>query len=423
MIDINLIRTQPELVKAAVKNKNEKADISRILQLDQQYRDVLKEVEALRSQKNTASEEIGRLKKEKKDASEILAKMKSIAERQKTLENSLEPIKTSLDELLKWVPNIPDNDVPAGPDASGNQLVKTYGEKKVFDFAPKPHYDIAENLGLADFKRAAKIAGASFILFTGHGAMLERALINFMLDLHVHQHKYTEISPPYLANPACMFGTGQLPKLEEDMYKIPKDEFYLNPTAEVPLTNIHRDEILDLNQLPIYYTAYTACFRREAGAYGKDTRGFVRVHQFDKVELVKFAHPEKSAEEHEKLLADAEEVLQMLGLHYRVVKLCTGDMSFASAKTYDIELWAPGMDRWLEVSSCSNFRDFQARRANIRFRDQDGKVKFAHTLNGSGVALPRLVIAILENCQQKDGSVKLPELLAPYTNGIIEFKS
>jgi len=315
------------------------------------------------------------------------------------------------------IPNIPHPSVPVGtPDKA--QVIRTWGEPRQFDFKPLPHIDICQNLDIIDFQRATKITGSNFILFKGAGARLERALISFMLDLHTSSHGYTEIFPPFLVNRRSMIGTGQLPKLEEDMYKLKDDDLFLIPTAEVPVTNIFNDEILDEEKLPIYYTAYTACFRREAGSYGKDTKGLVRVHQFDKVEMVKFVKPETSYDEHEKLLNNAEAVLQILGLPYRVITLSTQDISFACSKCYDIEAYAPGMDKWLEVSSCSNFESFQARRANIRFRRKDTKkVEFVHTLNGSGVALARTVVAILENYQQKDGSVVIPECLRRYFDG------
>jgi len=313
--------------------------------------------------------------------------------------------------------NIAHPSVPQG-DASCNEVVREWGKKPDFDFEPLNHIDIAEKLDIIDFKRAAKISGRNFVLFKGKGALLERALLNFMLDLHIKKHGYTEICPPYLVNRDSMTATGQLPKMEDDMYKTTEDDFFLIPTAEVPLTNIHRDEILDSDDLPLYYTAFTSCFRREAGSYGRDTRGLVRVHQFDKVELVKFVRPEDSYKELDKLVNDAEEVLQLLGLPYRVVELAYGDLSFAAAKCYDLEVFSPGVNRWLEVSSCSNFEDFQARRGNIRFKDKsDNRVKFVHTLNGSGLALARIVVAVLENFQNKDASITIPQVLRGYMNG------
>jgi seryl-tRNA synthetase len=316
------------------------------------------------------------------------------------------------------VPNIPAPDVPVGRTGADNVEVRRWGKPPGFEFQPRAHWDIGSDLGILDFERAAKVAGSNFALFKGAGARLVRALYSFMLDLHTREHGYTEVFPPFLVNRGAMTGTGQLPKLEEDMYHLDADDLFLIPTAEVPVTNLYRDEILNHEDLPIRHTAYTACFRREAGSYGRETRGLLRVHQFDKVEMVKFVHPEKSYEELESLLACAEAVMQHLGLHYRVMKLCTGELSFSGTKCYDIEAYAPGVDRWLEVSSCSNFEDFQARRANIRFRDADGKVKFVHTLNGSGVALARLIACILETYQQEDGSVRLPACLAPYMGGL-----
>jgi seryl-tRNA synthetase len=315
------------------------------------------------------------------------------------------------------IPNLPHASLPVGADKRSNRVVRSWGAPREFAFTPRSHVDLGESLGIMDFARATKIAGAGFQLFVGAGARLQRALIQFMLDLHVREHGYTEVWPPVLCNPAAMTGTGQLPKMAEEMYCCTADRLYLAPTAEVPVTNIYRDEIID-RPLPIYLTAYSACFRREAGAAGRDTRGLIRVHQFDKVEMVKFVVPESSYDELEKLVSNAEDVLRKLELPYRVLELCTGDISFAAAKCYDIELWAPGQNDWLEVSSCSNFEDFQARRAGIRFRDPEGKVRFAHTLNGSGVALPRLVVAILENNQQADGSVVLPKALVPYMGGL-----
>jgi len=324
--------------------------------------------------------------------------------------------------MLLRIPNVPAADVPAGEDSKSNEVVKTWGTRKTFAFKPLPHWDLGKALDILDFERASKITGGGFALFKREAARMERALFNFMLDLHTHEHGYVEVFPPFLVNRASMTGTGQLPKLEEDMYRTAADDLFLIPTAEVPVTNLHRDEILPHKQLPIYYTAYTACFRREAGSYGKDTKGLMRVHQFDKVEMVKFTRPETSYQELETLLQAAEKVLQLLGLEYRVLKLCAGDLSFSASKCYDIEIWAPGIERWLEISSCSNFEDFQARRCNIRFRDEDGKVRFVHTLNGSGVALARLILTIIETYQRQDGSIEVPEVLRPYMGGMVEVK-
>jgi seryl-tRNA synthetase len=414
MLDIELIRTRPEIVKKAVTDKNEKIDIDEIIRLDEQRRKLIATTESLRSKRNQASDEIAKLRKEKKDTAGLIASMKQVGEEIKVNEEKLRLLEPEFNEKISWVPNIPANDVPVG-DAQANKVVKEWGTREKFGFTPLPHWEIGKNLDILDMANSAKISGSGFILLKGFGAQLERSLINFMLDLHTKKHGYEEIMSPFLVNRQTMFATGQIPKLEADMYHIPEEDLFLIPTAEVPLTNIHRDDVLKYDDLPVYYVAGTACFRREAGSYGKETRGITRVHQFNKVELLKFVHPTTSFDELEKLTADAESVLQALELEYRVIKLATGDMSFASAKTYDIEVWAPGMEQYLEVSSCSNFTDFQARRGNIRFKDKDGKTKFVHTLNGSGVALPRLLIAIMETYQQKDGTITIPSVLKPYT--------
>lgn len=417
MLDIKFIRENTEVVKNSIKNRNLNIDIDGFLKLDAERRKILLSLEELRTQKNKANEEITALLKQKQNPKEKIQAMKSISQEADLLDDKLKEIETKINAFLLTVPNIPHESVPLG-DASKKAIVRTWGEPKKFDFPTRTHLEIAEHLDIIDFSRAAKISGSNFILFKKEGARLERALYNFMLDLHTQKHGYTEIFPPFLVNRASMTGTGQLPKLEEDMYCLKDDDLFLIPTAEVPVTNIHRDEVLSEELLPIYYTAYTACFRREAGSYGKDTKGLIRVHQFDKVELVKFVRPETSYDELEKLVNNAEEVLQLLGLAYRVVLLPTGDISFAASKCYDLEAYAPATDAWLEVSSCSNFADFQARRANIRFRTKDGKkVSFLHTLNGSGVALARTVVAILENYQQPDGSVVIPQVLRPYMGG------
>ncbi|MDQ7780038.1 MAG: serine--tRNA ligase [Planctomycetota bacterium] len=418
MLDLAFIRDNPDRVRAAVQSKREKVDLDRILALDAELRKLRAGVENLRMERNAASEAVGKLKKEGKPADEIVAKTRGLGDRIKSAEEAMRPVEAELQELLRWVPNCPASDVPVGVGSEDNVEVRRWGAKREFAETPLAHWDICSRLDIVDFERGARLAGSGFMLFKGHGARLERALINFMLDLHTKEHHYTEISPPAVANSVVMTGSAQLPKLEADMYRLKGNDLYLIPTGEVPLVNIHAGEILDHKRLPLYYTAYTSCFRREAGAAGKDTRGLIRVHQFDKVELVKVVRPEKSYEELESLVANAERVLQLLGLHYRVVKLCTGDMSFASAKTYDLEAWAPGVGAWLEVSSCSNVEDFQARRANIRFRDDDKKVKYVHLLNGSGLALPRIVIALLENYQRPDGGVDLPEPLRPYMGGL-----
>ncbi len=417
MLDLNYIRKHPEEVKKAAEGKHDHADVDRLLELDGERRGLMHESEQLRQRLNEASKEIGRLKKEGKDASAQMSEMKDVSKNIKGYEEKLRRLDGDMKEILLAIPNVPAPDVPAGEDESANERIRSWGEKRGFSYTPRPHWELGVQLDILDLERGAKISGAGFPLFKGPGARLERAMFNFMLDLHTDKHGYKEVFPPFLVNRASMIGTGQLPKLEGDMYKTAGDDLFLIPTSEVPITNIHRDEILDHKQLPLCYTAYTPCFRREAGAHGKDTRGIIRIHQFDKVEMVKFVRPETSPDQLESLLSDAEEVLQLLELPYRVQKLCVGDLSFAAHKCYDIEAWAPGVDRWLEVSSCSNFTDFQARRANIRFRDEDGKVRFVHTLNGSGVALPRTVIALIENYQQADGSVVIPKVLRDYMGG------
>jgi seryl-tRNA synthetase len=420
MLDIKFIRENPDLIKKSTRDRGLKLDLDSLIKLDDSRRKTLTELENLRAEKNKANDEITALLKTKKDAKNKIVSMKKIAEKIDQLEESLKEINTELNKLLLLVPNIPHASIPVG-DASCKKVIRSWGELPKFDFKPVTHMELSQHLDIIDFGRAAKITGSNFILYKGWGAKLERALINFMLDLHTKKHGYTEVFPPFLVNRPAMTGTGQLPKLEEDMYRLKDDDLFLVPTAEVPITNIFRDEILDEKDLPIYYTAYTACFRREAGSYGKDTKGLIRVHQFDKVELVKFVKPENSYDELEKLVKDAEEVLQLLGLPYRVAMLPTEDLSFAASKCYDLEAYAAGIDQWLEVSSCSNFESFQARRANIKFRrtTKDGRrtTEYVHTLNGSGIALARTVIALLENYQQKDGSVIIPQVLRPYLDG------
>lgn len=417
MLDIKFIRDNLELVKQLLNNRASKLDLEGLIKLDEARRKILIELEDLRAQKNKANDEITALLKEKKDAKAKIGSMKHIAEKIDRLEAGLKGSESEINKVVLNIPNIPHSSIPVG-DPSKKETVRTWGKVREFDFKPLSHIDIAQHLDIIDFARAAKITGSNFILYKGLGARLERALINFMLDLHTKKHGYTEVFPPFLVNRASMTGTGQLPKMEEDMYKLKDDDLFLIPTAEVPVTNIFRDEVLNEQDLPIYYTAYTACFRREAGSYGKDTKGLIRVHQFDKVEMVKFVLPETSYDELEKLVKDAQDVLQALGLAYRVVMLSTQDLSFSASKCYDLEAYAPGTDTWLEVSSCSNFEAFQARRANIRFRRKDTKkIDFVHTLNGSGIALARTVVAILENYQQKDGSVLIPEALRPYLDG------
>jgi len=418
MLDINIIRNDIEKVKQAIVNKNETTSLDTFQELDSKRKALLIECDELRNKRNVTSKRISELRSKKEDASELIQEMKGVSDKIKQLEAEAKTLSDELDSILIRIPNIPADDVPIGNDPTSNVMVKSWGEKKAFSFTPLPHWELGKELDILDFERAAKISGAGFTLYKGAGARLERALYNFMLDLHTQEHGYIEVLPPYLVNRTSMTGTGQLPKLEDDMYRLPDDDLFLIPTAEVPVTNIHANEILRNKELPILYTAYTACFRREAGSYGKDTRGMIRVHQFNKVELVKFVRPETSNDELESLLSVSEKVLQLLGLQYQVVKLCTGDLSFAAAKCYDIEVWSPGVDKFLEVSSCSNFEDFQARRSNIRFRDDEGNLQFVHTLNGSGVALPRTMIAIIETYQREDGTVEIPDVLKPYMNGL-----
>ena len=415
MLDVKFIRENRNLVEKAVKDRGMEFDLEELIKIDEFRRDTLTALEELRRQKNLANDEISRLLKEKKDTKRKIEAMKSTSLKIDELEERLKDCQSKLKQLLLLVPNIPHSSVPVG-GVSANKIMRSWGKLRKFNFPPLTHIEIATALDIVDFSRAAKITGSNFVLYKDWGAKLERALINFMLDLHTKKHGYIEISPPFLVNRRAMTGTGQLPKLEADMYRLKDDDYFLVPTAEVPLTNIFADDVLEEEKLPIYYTAYTACFRREAGSYGKETRGLVRVHQFDKVELVKFVKPQTSYEELETLLKDAEEVLQLLNLPYRVVSLSSQDLSFAASKCYDLEAYAPGIDMWLEVSSCSNFEAFQSRRANIRYRREDNKIEYPHTLNGSGVALARTVICLLENYQQKDGSIVIPDVLRPYLN-------
>jgi len=417
MLDIKFIRENADLVKTSIHNKNEKCDIDKILHLDEQKRKVQFDFENLRAEQNKTSKQIAEIKKEKKDATELLAAMSQIASDIKDLSATLSQITEQLDSLLLTVPNIPHNSVPVGKSDTDNLVVKTHGDPVVKENV-KEHQDIATDHSLLDFTRGAKITGSGFPVFTDRGAILERALINFMLDFHITHHDYTEVKVPFMVNRKTMIGTGQLPKLENDMYHLDEEDYFLIPTAEVPVTNLYADEILHYDKLPTKYICYSPCFRREAGSYGKDTKGLQRLHQFNKVEMVRFVHPDLSWIVLEEMLQNAEAILQALDLPYRVLSLCTGDMSFASAKTYDLEVWSPATQKYLEVSSVSNFVDFQARRANIRFRDTDGKVRYVHTLNGSGLATPRTYIAILENYQQPDGSIVIPTALRPYTLGL-----
>lgn len=418
MLDIRLIRENPDLVKNGLKKKNTSCDIDTVIALDQERRDLIVKADTLRATQNKASDEIAALLREKKDASASIAAMKAIKAQIEELDSSLKALEQKIHEIVIGLPNLPHESVPAG-GMEANTVVRTWGEPRAFDFTPKTHIELAQKLDIIDFERASKLSGAGFVLYKGTGARLERALFNFMLDLHTSRHGYREIFPPFLVNTASMTGTGQLPKMADDMYQCAGEDLWLIPTAEVPVTNIHRDEVLSEEQLPVFYAAYTACFRKEAGSYGKETRGMIRVHQFNKVELVKFVRPELSYEELEKLVANAETVLQLLGLPYRVLQLASGDLSFAAAKCYDLEAFAPAENRWLEVSSCSNFEDFQARRANIRFKGKDQKKPaFVHTLNGSGLALARVMVAVLENYQTAQGEVIIPEVLRPYMGGL-----
>ena len=420
MLDIKRIREDYEGVKASVERRQKGSfGIENVPKLDEERRKILAEVEAMKNEQNTASKDIAKFKKEGKDTSDIMAKMKVLSDDIKALDGKLSGIEEELKNTLLGIPNTPHPSVPLGNDDADNVELRKWGEVRKFDFEKKAHWDIGSDLDILDFDRAAKIAGARFTVYKGLGARLERAVINFMLDLHTQEQGYTEILPPFMVNRAAMTGTGQLPKFEEDMFDVPAKDFFLVPTAEVPVTNLLMDEIVDGDKLPIYYTAYTPCFRKEAGSAGRDTRGLIRQHQFNKVEMVKFAKPETSYEELESLTLAAEEVLQKLNIPYRVVKLSSGDLGFSSAMTYDIEVWMPSYDRYVEISSCSNFEDYQARRANIRFRrSAKDKPEFVHTLNGSGLAAGRTVAAILENYQQADGSVEIPEILQPYMGGV-----
>ena len=419
MLDMRRIREEADAVRRAAEVKGCDVDVDRIVDLDAERRELVGRAEALKAERNAGSKEVGKLRKAGGDASELQARIRAIGGEIKELDAEVARVTEERDRLLSWVPNVPAEDVPVGPDESANELVREWGEPREFAFEPRPHWEVGGGLGIIDLERGSKLAGSGFALYRSAGARLERALWSFMLELHTAEHGYTEVFPPYLASRECMFGTGQLPRLEEDMYRVGTDDLFLIPTAEVPVTNMHRGEIIPGAKLPLAYAAYTACFRREAGAYGAATRGMIRVHQFDKVELVRFVRPETSYDELELLVGHAEEVLRRLGLPYRVMKLATGELSFAAAKCYDIEVWAPGVGRHLEVSSCSNYEDFQARRAGIRFREPGtGKSAFLHTLNGSGVALPRVVVAILETFQEEDGSVVVPEVLRPYMGGL-----
>ena len=419
MLDIKYLRQNIDFVAGKLRERGQEIHLERFIALDEKRRDIIGEVEALRSERNNVSKMIGERKKNRQDATEIIERMGEVSNRIKELDESQKQVDEEIRQILMTLPNVPHESVVCGKGAEDNPVIRVWGEKPQFSFTPRPHWEIGEGLNILDFARGAKITGARFTLYRGLGARLERAIVNLMLDLHTGIHGYTEVLTPFMVNRESMTGTGQLPKFEEDLFRIDKVDYYLIPTAEVPVTNIHRDEILREKELPITYVAYSPCFRAEAGSYGKDTRGLIRQHQFNKVELVKFTCPENSYEELEKLTENAEEVLKRLNIPYRVVSLCSADLGFSSAKTYDIEAWLPGQEAYREISSCSNFEDFQARRASIRFRrEEGGKVEFVHTLNGSGLAVGRTLVAVLENYQQADGSVVIPEALRPYMGGV-----
>jgi len=422
MLDIKLLRTNTDIVRQALKNRGSDLDLDPFLRLDDHRREKLVAVEQLKNRRNVVSEEIGRLKRQGREPEEMMAEMRRVSQQIKDMDEEIRAIEDQLQNILLTIPNVPHETVPVGRDAADNAEVYRHGEPRKFGFPPKAHWDIGEALDILDFERGGKVTGARFTFYKGLGARLERAVINFMLDLHTRDHGYVEVFPPFMVNSSSMTGTGQLPKFAEDMFRVEGTDYYLIPTAEVPVTNLYAGEILDGGRLTISHCAYSACFRAEAGAAGRDTRGLIRQHQFNKVELVKFTRPEESYEELEKLTWHAQRVLQLLDLPYRAVCLCTGDMGFASAKTYDLEVWMPSYNDFKEISSCSNFEDFQSRRANIRFRDGKGKPRFVHTLNGSGLAVGRTVAAILENFQQEDGSVAIPGALVSYMGGAEKIK-
>ncbi|MDP4176639.1 MAG: serine--tRNA ligase [Bacteroidota bacterium] len=419
MLDLKFIRENPELVKQGIQNKNEKSRVDEILALDEKRRQLILNTDELKMKRNQASSQIPMMKKSGQDTSALMAEMKQVSDMITDYDSQLKNVEDELDKILMYIPNLPSSTVPVGKSAADNVEVKRWlpdGFSLESDKKATDHVELGKKLKILDFERGAKVSGSGFAVYMGKGATLERALINFMLDKHINEHGYKEIFPPFLVNRDSMKGTGQLPKMEEDMYAIEKDELYPVPTAEVPITNLHRSEILEEKDLPIYYVGYSACFRREAGSYGKESKGFLRVHQFNKVEMVKFVKPETSYDELEKLVKDAEDILQALKIPYRVLMLCTGDLSFSAAKCYDIETWSPAENKWLEASSCSNFENFQARRANIRFRnEQTKKPEFVHTLNGSGLATSRLMVSLLENNQTADGKILVPEVLQKYT--------
>ncbi|MFW5873696.1 MAG: serine--tRNA ligase [Bacillota bacterium] len=420
MLDLKFIRENPDLVKDSLtKRKLNPELVDDFLEYDDKRRDILYEVEQLRHKRNVASEKIGQLKRAGEDVQPMISEMKDVSDRIKTFENELDEVEKNVNSIRLEIPNIPHEDVPVGDNEEENELIRKWGEPREFDFDFKPHWELGEELDILDFERGTKVTGSRFTFLKGAGARLERALINFMLDYHRENHNYKEIFPPFIANKDSMTGTGQLPKFAADMFKLENEDYYLIPTAEVPITNLYREEILDIDDLPIYHSAYSACFRAEAGAHGRDTRGIIRQHQFNKVEMVKFVTPESSYDELEKITNDAEDILQALELPYRVVRLCSGDLGFSAAMTYDLEVWLPAYDTYREISSCSNFEDYQARRAGLRYRpDPDSQTRYLHTLNGSGLAIGRTVAAILENYQNQDGTVKIPEVLKPYLGGM-----
>ena len=418
MIDLAFIREHTDVVRRALVELHASAPIDEILELDRRRRELLGETEALRAERNRVSKEIPRIR-DNDEKESLIDSMREVGDRIRALEAELQPVQERLNRALLEVPNLPDPSVPVGPDESHNVIVRREGELPTFGFEPLPHWDLGETLDILDFERGVKVSGTRFYILKGLGARLQRALITWMIDVHTEFHGYTEVYPPFIVRRECMYGTGQLPKFAENLYYDTEDDLWLIPTAEVPVTNMYRDEIIPEEKLPIYHTAYTACFRREKMSAGRDTRGIKRGHQFDKVEMVKFVKPQTSMDELVTLIEDAEDICRRLKLPYRATQMCTGDLSFTAAAKYDIELWAPGCGEWLEVSSCSNFRDFQARRANIRYRPAGGgRVEYVHTLNGSGLALPRLMIAIMENCQQRDGSILIPEVLRGYMGGV-----
>ncbi|AWB42850.1 serine--tRNA ligase [Paenibacillus sp. CAA11] len=420
MLDVKILRNDFSRVEEALKARGKSLDlIADFPKLDEKRRELLQESEQLKNRRNVVSGEVAKRKKNKENADELIVEMREVGDRIKALDEEVRQLEAQIDELMLAIPNIPNESVPVGASEEDNVEIRRWSEPREFSFTPKPHWDIATELGILDFEAGAKVTGSRFTFYKGLGARLERALINFMMDLHSNDHGYEEVLPPYIVNRDSLYGTGQLPKFEEDLFKLTEDGYYLIPTAEVPVTNYHREEILDADSLPRYYVAYSSCFRSEAGAAGRDTRGLIRQHQFNKVELIKLVHPESSYEELEKMTTNAERVLQLLKLPYRVLALCTGDMGFTAAKTYDLEVWLPESGMYREISSCSNVEDFQARRANIRFRPEPkAKPEFVHTLNGSGLAVGRTVAAILENYQQEDGSVVVPEVLRPYMGGL-----